>query len=58
MANCKIRNSKIGLQVSVLHRPIVDKIDSLQVTVGPSYYQVVISPKIAKLRKKFAKHLK
>ena len=34
----------IQLEVSILHRPKFDKLDSLQVTVGPDYYEVVIAP--------------
>jgi regulator of protease activity HflC (stomatin/prohibitin superfamily) len=34
----------IQLEVSVWYRPIVTKLDSLQVTIGPNYYNVVIAP--------------
>jgi regulator of protease activity HflC (stomatin/prohibitin superfamily) len=34
----------IQLQVSILHRPDFSKLDSLQITVGPDYYNVVIAP--------------
>lgn len=34
----------ITLEVSVWHRPIIQHLDSLQITVGPRYYDVVIAP--------------
>ncbi len=34
----------IQLEVSVWYKPIFNKLDSLQVTIGPSYYDVVIAP--------------
>lgn len=34
----------IQLEVSVWYRPIINKLDSLQVTVGPNYYNVVVAP--------------
>lgn len=36
----------IRLEVSIMHRPVVNKLDSLQITVGPDYYNVVIAPTI------------
>jgi len=36
----------IGLEVSVLYRPISEKLDSLQYTIGPNYYQVAVAPNI------------
>ena len=36
----------IGMEVSVLYRPKWDKLDSLQVTIGPNYYQVSVAPSI------------
>jgi regulator of protease activity HflC (stomatin/prohibitin superfamily) len=36
----------IGMEVSILYRPKVDKLDSLQVTVGPNYYNVAVAPNI------------
>jgi len=36
----------IRMEVSVLYRPIWEKLDSLQVTIGPSYYQVSVAPSI------------
>ena len=36
----------IQLEVSVMHRPVISKIDSLQITVGPDYYNVVIAPNL------------
>lgn len=34
----------IQLEVSVWYRPIYNKLDSLQITVGPSYLDVVVKP--------------
>ena len=34
----------IQLDVSVWYRPIISKLDSLQITVGPNYYNVLIAP--------------
>ena len=36
--------ASIKLEVSVWFRPILDKIDSLQISVGPHYYDVIIGP--------------
>ncbi len=36
----------IGLEVSILYRPIADRLDSLQVKIGPNYYNVAIAPSI------------
>lgn len=34
----------VTLDVSVWYRPVVEKLDSLQVTIGPDYYEVVVAP--------------
>ncbi|MEA2030250.1 MAG: prohibitin family protein [candidate division Zixibacteria bacterium] len=34
----------IRMEVSILYRPMVQKIDSLQVTIGPAYYDVKVAP--------------
>jgi len=34
----------IRLETSVWYKPITPKIDSLQVTIGPDYYEVVVGP--------------
>jgi regulator of protease activity HflC (stomatin/prohibitin superfamily) len=36
--------ASIELEASIWFRPIVNKLDSLQVTVGPNYYEVVVGP--------------
>ncbi|MEW5875051.1 MAG: prohibitin family protein [Candidatus Zixiibacteriota bacterium] len=36
----------ISLEVSIMHRPEVTKLDSLQITVGPDYYNVLIAPNL------------
>ncbi len=34
----------VTLDVSVWYRPVIEKLDSLQVTIGPNYYEVVVAP--------------
>lgn len=34
----------VSLEVSVWYRPIISKLDSLQITIGPEYYEVVVAP--------------
>lgn len=36
--------ASIGLEVTVWFRPIMEKLDSLQVTVGPNYYNIAVAP--------------
>ena len=36
--------ASIELETSIWFRPIVEKLDSLQITVGPNYYAVVVGP--------------
>lgn len=36
--------ASIGLEVTVWFRPIVDRLDSLQITVGPNYYSIAVAP--------------
>jgi regulator of protease activity HflC (stomatin/prohibitin superfamily) len=36
--------ASIELEASIWFRPIVEKLDSLQITVGPNYYAVVVGP--------------
>ncbi|MFH1334887.1 MAG: prohibitin family protein [Candidatus Zixiibacteriota bacterium] len=36
--------ASIALEASVWFRPVVNKLDSLQITIGPNYYEVVIGP--------------
>ncbi|MEE8577965.1 MAG: prohibitin family protein [candidate division Zixibacteria bacterium] len=36
----------IRMEVSILYRPIVNTVDSLQVTIGPSYYDVKVAPTV------------
>jgi len=36
--------ASIGLEVTVWFKPIVDKLDSLQITVGPNYYNIAVAP--------------
>lgn len=34
----------IGLEVSIWYRPVYEKLDSLQISVGPNYLNIVIGP--------------
>lgn len=34
----------VSLDVSVWYRPVVNKLDSLQITIGPNYYEVIVAP--------------
>ena len=34
----------IGLEMTIWFRPLVDKLDSLQLTVGPNYYEIAVAP--------------
>ncbi|MEW5995004.1 MAG: prohibitin family protein [Candidatus Zixiibacteriota bacterium] len=36
----------IKMEVSILYRPEAEKLDSLQVTIGPNYYNVAVAPTI------------
>lgn len=36
----------IKLEMSILYRPIIDKLDSLQVTIGRNYYDVKVAPTV------------
>jgi len=38
--------ASIKMEVSILYRPVEEKIDSLQVTIGPNYYNVSIAPTV------------
>ena len=36
--------ASISLEVSIWYRPIVDKLDSLQKTIGPDYFNSIVAP--------------
>ena len=38
--------ASIRMEVSILYYPMAEKLDSLQVTIGPNYYNVSIAPSI------------
>jgi regulator of protease activity HflC (stomatin/prohibitin superfamily) len=38
--------ASISMDVSIWYRPIIEKLDSLQITVGPRYYDVVVAPAV------------
>jgi len=44
----------IKLEVSILYRPLAPKLDSLQVTIGPNYYNVAIAPTIREIARTVA----
>ncbi len=44
----------IKLEVSVLYRPVEQKLDSLQVTLGPNYYAVSIAPNLRAIARSVA----
>jgi len=50
--------ASIKLEVSIMYRPIADKLDSLQVTIGPNYYAVAIAPTIRGISRSVAGNYK
>lgn len=38
--------ASIQMEVSILYRPQIDKLDSLQIELGPGYYNVAVAPSI------------
>lgn len=48
----------IRLEVSIMYRPIAEKIDSLQGTIGPNYYNVAIAPQIRSIAREVAGNYK
>ncbi len=44
----------IKVDVSILYRPLADKIDSLQVDIGPDYYDVAVAPTIRGIAREVA----
>lgn len=44
----------IKMEVSVLYRPVEEKLDSLQVSLGPNYYQVSIAPNLRAIARSVA----
>lgn len=38
--------ASIRLEVSIMYRPLVTKLDSLQGTIGPAYYNVALAPSL------------
>lgn len=36
--------ASIGLEVTIWFRPLVEKVDSLQVTIGPNYFNIAVAP--------------
>ncbi|MCK4573550.1 MAG: prohibitin family protein, partial [candidate division Zixibacteria bacterium] len=50
--------ASIKLEVSIMYRPIANKLDSLQVTIGPAYYKVAIAPTIRGIARSVAGNYK
>ncbi|MEA3296788.1 MAG: prohibitin family protein, partial [candidate division Zixibacteria bacterium] len=50
--------ASIRLEVSILYHPLSKKLDSLQVTIGPNYYNVSIAPSIRGISRTVAGHYK
>ena len=48
----------IKLEVSVMYRPTAEKLDSLQVTIGPNYYSVSVAPSIRGIARSVAGRFK
>jgi regulator of protease activity HflC (stomatin/prohibitin superfamily) len=46
------------LDVSILYHPDAEKLDSLQVTIGPAYYQVTIAPSLRGIARSVAGNYK
>ncbi len=44
----------IKVDVSILYRPMQDKLDSLQVDIGPNYYDVAVAPTIRGIAREVA----
>ncbi len=44
----------IKMEVSILYRPVVERLDSLQVSIGPSYYNVAVGPSIRNIARTVA----
>jgi regulator of protease activity HflC (stomatin/prohibitin superfamily) len=36
--------ASIGLEVTIWFRPVIERLDSLQISVGPNYYNVALAP--------------
>jgi len=50
--------ASIQLEVSVWYRPVVEKLDSLQVKVGPDYYDVMVGPGLRGEARRICGHYK
>lgn len=50
--------ASIKLDVSILYYPDAQKLDSLQVTIGPAYYQVTIAPSLRGIARSVAGNYK
>ncbi len=48
----------IRMEVSIMYRPDVTKLDSLQFTIGPNYYAVAIAPQIRSIAREVAGNFK
>lgn len=50
--------ASIKLEVSIMYRPMSEKLDSLQVEVGQNYYNVAIAPQIRSIARQVAGNFK
>lgn len=50
--------ASIRMEVSILYRPLVTKLDSLQATIGQNYYAVAVAPQIRSIARQVAGNFK
>ena len=50
--------ASIRMEVSIMYRPDVQKLDSLQYTIGPNYYSVAVAPQIRSIARQVAGNYK
>ncbi len=50
--------ASIRMEVSIMYRPDVTKLDSLQYTIGPNYYAVAVAPQIRSIARQVAGNFK
>lgn len=50
--------ASIQMEVSIMYRPMVSKLDSLQFNIGPAYYDVAVAPQIRSIARQVAGNYK
>ena len=50
--------ASIKMEVSIMYRPLVTKLDSLQSTIGQNYYDVAVAPQIRSIARQIAGNYK